>query len=177
MWAARLTFTAAASSDLATSVQWEVNAGSGFTNASDAGFYSGSSTDTLTITGATAAMNDYQYEAVFTDTAGDVSTTAATLTVQTAPKVTKNPSSWTTPPGDTATFSAAASSSLTSTVQWDVNTGSGFTDLTDGSVYSGSSTDTLTITGATSAMSGYQYEAVFTNSIGLDDHHGGYAVG
>ena len=32
----------------------------------------------------------------------------------------------------------------TPSVQWEVNTGSGFTSLTDGGVYSGSSTDALT---------------------------------
>ncbi len=50
-------------------------------------------------------------------------------------------------------------------MQWAVNAGSGFSNLTDGGLYSGSSTDTLTITGATAAMSGYQYEAVFSNSV------------
>ena len=49
-------------------------------------------------------------------------------------------------------------------MQWEVNTGSGFTNMTNGGVYSGSSTGTLTITGATAAMNGYLYEAVFTNA-------------
>ena len=68
--------------------------------------------------------------------------------------------------GGTATFTAAASGNPAPSVRWEVNTGSGFTDLTDGGVYSGSSTGTLTITGATPAMNGYQYEAVFTNAAG-----------
>ena len=46
--------------------------------------------------------------------------------------------------------------------------------MTDNAVYSGSSTGTLTITGATSTMNGYQYEAVFTN-VGGGDLHGGRA--
>ncbi len=165
------TFTAAASGYPTPSVQWEVNTGSGtFSDVTDTGVYSGSGSGTLTITGATSAMNGYQYEAVFTNAAGSVTSTAATLTVQTvqaAPVVTTQPTAQAVVVGGTTTFTAAASGTPTPTVQWEVNTGSGgFTDLTDAGVYSGSSTDTLTITGATSAMNGYQYEAVFTNTAG-----------
>ena len=61
--------------------------GSGYTSLGDEGVYSGSSSDTLTITGATAAMNGYQYEAVFSNGIGlPATTTAATLTVQTRPE-------------------------------------------------------------------------------------------
>ena len=49
------------------------------------------------------------------------------------------------------------------------------TSLTDSGVYSGSSTDTLTITAATAGMNGYQYEAVFTNGCRHTSiHHGGH---
>jgi hypothetical protein len=47
--------------------------------------------------------------------------------------------------------------------QWQVNTGSGFTDITNGGVYSTATTNTLTITGATSGMSGYLYRCVVYN--------------
>ena len=80
--------------------------------------------------------------------------------------MTTSPTSQTVFAGTTATFTAAASGNPAPTVQWDVNTGSGLTSLTDGSVYSGSSTGTLTITGATAGMNNYQYEAVFTNGVG-----------
>jgi hypothetical protein len=41
--------------------------------------------------------------------------------------------------------------------QWEVNTGSGFTNITNNAIYSGATTGTLTITGATPNMNGYQY--------------------
>ncbi|HKX85339.1 MAG TPA: hypothetical protein VJL37_01615, partial [Flavobacterium sp.] len=47
--------------------------------------------------------------------------------------------------------------------QWQVNTGSGFTDITNGGVYSNATTSTLTITGATSGMNGYLYRCVAYN--------------
>ena len=50
--------------------------------------------------------------------------------------------------GGATTFTAAASGTPAPTVQWQVNTGSGFANISDGGVYSGSATGTLTITGA-----------------------------
>jgi subtilisin-like proprotein convertase family protein len=47
-----------------------------------------------------------------------------------------------------------------------VNTGSGFVYLNNGGVYSGATTATLTITGATLAMNGYEYRVVVTCSQG-----------
>jgi subtilisin-like proprotein convertase family protein len=45
---------------------------------------------------------------------------------------------------------------------WQVNTGSGFVYMTNGGVYAGVTTATLSITGATIAMNGYQYRCVLT---------------
>ena len=176
------TFTATASGDPTPSVQWEVNIGdgNGFNNISDGTLgngatYAGSSTGMLTITNAVASMSGYQYEAVFTSTAGNATTNAASLTVQaaTAPAVTQQPSDATIASGGTATFTATASGDPTPSVQWAVNIGdgNGFNNISDGTLgngatYAGSSTGTLTITNAAASMSGYQYEAVFTNGAG-----------
>ena len=55
-------------------------------------------------------------------------------------------------------------------MQWEVNTGNGFilvsNGASNGAIYSGARTGTLTITGVTPNFNGYQYEAVFTNSAG-----------
>lgn len=48
--------------------------------------------------------------------------------------------------------------------QWQVGTGGAFIDLTDGGVYSGVTTNTLNITGATQSMDGYQYRLVVDSS-------------
>ena len=82
-----------------------------------------------------------------------------------APVVTTNPTSVTTDAGRTAavTLTAAATGNPIPTVKWQVNTGSGFTNLSDGGAYSGTSTTTLSITGALRSMNGYQYRAVFSN--------------
>ncbi|MFD1016845.1 GEVED domain-containing protein [Winogradskyella rapida] len=62
---------------------------------------------------------------------------------------------------DTATFTV--SSSNTDTYQWQVNTGSGWTNVTGGS---GATTDTYTTTATSSAMHGNQYRCILTNICG-----------
>ncbi len=154
------TFSAAAAGNPTPTVQWEVstNGGASWSNVS------GATSTTLTVSAVAGTQNGAEYEAIFTNSVGAVTTSPATLTVD---DVTLQPVSQTINAGQDLTFTAATSNpSGMDTVQWQVNTGSGFTNLTDGGVYSGSATTTLTITGATAAMSGDQYEAVFTNSAG-----------
>ncbi len=145
-------------------MQWQVSTGSGFTNLSNSGVYSGVTTDTLTITGVTSGLNGAQYQAVFSNAAGlTATTTPATLTVDYAPAVTSNPSSVTVNAGQSTTFTAAgASGNPAPTVQWQVSTDGGntFTPIT------GATSTTLSITNATAAQNGTEYEAVFTNSVG-----------
>ena len=157
------TFTAASSIG-ADTVQWDVNTGSGFSPLSNGGVYSGVTTTTLTINGATAGLNGDRYEAVFTNTAGTLASSAATLTVD---SVTTQPVSRTIDAGQGTTFTAASSNpGGTDTVQWEVNAGSGFALVSNGGVYSGATTKTLTINGATGGLNGYSYEAAFTNTAG-----------
>ncbi|MFI5221523.1 MAG: T9SS type A sorting domain-containing protein, partial [Bacteroidia bacterium] len=62
------------------SYQWEVNQGSGWNSLANGGVYSGVNTATLVLTGATAAMNGYQYRCTVSGTCSPpASTNAATL--------------------------------------------------------------------------------------------------
>lgn len=49
--------------------------------------------------------------------------------------------------------------------QWQVDTGTGFTDLADGGVYSGATSPILTLTMAPTSMYGYQYRCVANGTI------------
>ena len=89
------------------------------------------------------------------------SNTVCSFTVSSgAPTITSNPSNRTICLNGTTTMSVVATGSPT--YKWQVNTGSGFTDIT-GAPYSNFTTNTLTISSATAAMSGYQYQCVVTN--------------
>lgn len=105
------------------------------------------------------------------DTAGNnailtlngVGTTTGIRVNPPAPSISVQPSPQTVNEGQSATFSVTATG-MGLTYQWQVNTGSGFTNITSGGVYSGASTTTLNITGATAGMNGYLYRVVVTGT-------------
>jgi hypothetical protein len=151
-----VTFSASASGYPAPTVQWQQSTnGTTYTN------IAGATRPTYTISAVKASQNGYRYRAVFMNSAGSATTTAATLTVQYAPTVTRNPSSTTVSAGQTVTFTAAANGNPTPTVQWQVSTNGGAT----WSNIAGAVNSILTFT-ATASQDGYRYRAVFTNSLG-----------
>ncbi len=62
------------------------------------------------------------------------------------------------------TFSIIATN--TAGYQWQLNTGTGWTNLTDNTTYSGSITNKLNITGASASMNNYQYRCILSNGCG-----------
>ncbi|MCX6271199.1 MAG: S-layer homology domain-containing protein [Bacteroidetes bacterium] len=72
------------------------------------------------------------------------------------PVITQQPVNKTIIAGQSTSFYTGASGSSL-TYQWQVNSGSGWTDLTNGSVYSGATASTLSLTNVTLGMSTYQY--------------------
>jgi hypothetical protein len=162
-------FSAATANPSGTdTVQWQVSSDGGNTFAplTDGNGYSGTGTTTLTITNAPSSLNNYQYEAVFTTASGHLTTTAATLTVD---SVISSPSAVSITYGQNATFAAASANPTgTDSVRWQVSTDGGhtFSPLSDGGVYSGSGSTTLTITEPPVSYSGNEYKAVFTNAAG-----------
>jgi len=115
-------------------------------------------------------LSGNQYRAVATNSAGTATSTAATLTVTAAPSapvITTQPTNQTVTSGGNAAFTVAASGTPTPTYQWQVSvSGGAFTSLTNAAPYSGVTTTTLTITNVTAGLSGNQYRAVATNSVG-----------
>jgi hypothetical protein len=152
----QVTFTAAATDATTPTVQWQVstNGGSTWTN------ITGATSTSYGVT-TTVAMSGNQYRAVFTDSYGlSATTTAATLSILSAPAVTTNPTAQTVVVGATASFTVAASGTPVPTIQWQLST--------DGSTWNnigGATAATYSFT-ATTAANGYQYRAVFTNSLG-----------
>src|SRR5690606_12078067 len=77
------------------------------------------------------------------------------------PVVTANPPNRFICSGGNTTFGISATDATA--YQWQVDSGSGFSNVSNGGVYSGATTTTLTITGATAAMAGYLYRCVAIN--------------
>jgi hypothetical protein len=136
---------------------WQVNTGTGFNDLVDNATYSGSATATLHLTAVDSAMNGYQYRAYVTGTCYPGDTTGvALLTVNTAPALGSQPVNTIVCAGSNATFSVAAVGTAL-TYQWEMNDGTGWTNVPAAAPYSGVNSNTLTITAATAAMNGYQF--------------------
>ena len=151
-------FEAAASGVPAPTVQWEVSTNEGGAWSAVAG----GTSDTLKVLDAKTSESGDEYRAVFTNTAGKVETTAATLTVSVVPTVTKDPLNVSVLEGGEATFEAAASGVPAPTVQWELSTNKG----ASWSAVAGVTSDTLKVSDAKTSESGDEYRAVFTNTGG-----------
>ena len=147
--------------------QWQVNPGTGWVNVTNGATYSNAGTAVLTISAVTAIMNGYQYRVNVTGGCNTVTSSAGTLTVGANPSITSQPAATTSACiGATANISVAASGSGL-TYQWQQKIGAGaWTTLTNTGVYSGVTTATLTLTGVTAAMNGYNYQCIVTSSCG-----------
>jgi hypothetical protein len=82
-----------------------------------------------------------------------------------SPGITDQPTVQTKCAGEIATFSVTPSGGTPSpTIQWQEKIGAGsFANLSDGGIYSGVNTTTLTLTGVAAGMNGNQYRAVLTS--------------
>lgn len=162
-------FTVVADGGVGTlSYQWQesTDGGSTFTNIMDGGIYSGATTATLTLTAATDAMDDHQYQVLINTGACSATTSnPAILTVEGAISITANPSNQTICDLGNTSFTVTATNESGKGIfiyQWQESTdgGSTFTNITDGGIYSGTTTATLTLTAATDAMNDNQYQVL-----------------
>lgn len=152
------TFTVAATGLPTPTVRWQLSTDSGAHFADIAG------ATALTYTTPVAAATDdgNQYRAVFTNSFGNATSAAATLTVVAAPTVTLDPADQQVSTGATATFTATASGMPAPTVQWQLSTNGGatFADI-PGAIGANYTTATTA-----AADDGNEYRAVFTNTAG-----------
>ena len=72
--------------------------------------------------------------------------------------------------GGNTSFTSSATGNPTPTQQWQVSTNGGdtFVNITNGGVYSGATTGTLSITRGIAAMNGYKYRDASGVSAGYD---------
>ncbi|MFZ0473004.1 MAG: LamG-like jellyroll fold domain-containing protein, partial [Bacteroidales bacterium] len=115
-------------------------------------------------TGQTAA-GTYNYTVTQTVNGCESAATAVSLTIYSGITIITQPQLATICAGDNTSFSVAASG-LNLTYQWQENSGSGFAGISNGGVYSGATTSTLSLTNPAIAMSGRTYRCVVTSSCG-----------
>jgi autotransporter-associated beta strand protein len=119
----------------------------------------GQSTANPTTSAYTAsASGTYYVTSQSTDGCWSAGSGSIAITVNTAASISVQPVDRNISSGANTTFSVTASNATG--FQWQVDQGSGFTDVTNGGVYAGATTATLTLTGVPVGFNGYQYRCV-----------------
>jgi hypothetical protein len=136
------TFTVAATGQGTLTYQWQKDSA----NLGDGGHYSGVTTTTLTVTGSDTA-DVASYRCVVTNTGGSTLSDVAGLTLKEATRITQHPAAQSICPGSATHFTVSASGEGAVTYRWQKN-GS---NLSNGGHYTGVTTATLTVSGASDA--------------------------
>ena len=156
--------------------QWWVNKGSGFVAVVDDANFSGALTNTLTITNAETSFNNWIFRAIASGVCGvSVYTNFARLLVTSPPVLGLQPTDKEICENGNTSLLGDGSGYLNLTWQVSENSGTSWTDITDNTTYSGSSTNQLSIVNAPVSMSGYMYRlglvgactTVYTNEVTL----------
>src|SRR5438445_494554 len=117
---------------------------------------SGATSSTYTTPATTSSDNGAQFTVTISNSVGTVTSTAATLTVNTPPSITTQPVSQTVTSGQTASFSVAAMGTAPLTYQWNKN----------GTAISGATASSYTTPATTSSDHGAQFTVTVSNSAG-----------
>jgi GEVED domain/Secretion system C-terminal sorting domain len=141
--------------------QWQIstNGGGLYTNLSNSSTYSGTTTSTLSITGATLSMNNYLYKVIINGicTTPNMVSSAALLSVNVQAAISSNPVNSTVCQGSNASFTVSASGTSPS-YQWQVSTDGGF----NFSNIAGANAATLNLTAVANDLSLNRYRAIVT---------------
>ncbi len=144
--------------------QWQVYDGSVWNDLDNTGLYIGANTPTLMVFGPSRTMDGTRYRVVIgSDCSADLISDEAVLTVYTAPELSDHPDEFRGCPGGSATFSVVAAGTAV-TYQWQVNSGSGFVNVTDNGTYSGTTTPDFTISNLDLSMNGYLIRVVVSGT-------------
>lgn len=140
--------------------QWQVSTSSvpAFTD------IPGATSATYTISPVSIGMNGNLYRVIVSNCATSLTSDAVGLNIITPVSITTQPTDEEICSGSSTSFSVAGNSSQPVTYQWQVNTGSGYSNVANVAPYSGATTATLTITNAGTTMNGYSYRALLSNT-------------
>src|SRR6266566_4104238 len=120
---------------------------------------SGATSSSYTTPPTTSSDNGSQFTVMVSNTAGNVTSNAATLTVSTAavaPSITTQPASQTVTAGQTATFTVVATGTAPLSYQW----------MKGGTTISGATSSSYTTPATTSADNGSQFSNMVSNIAG-----------
>ncbi|MBD3242697.1 MAG: hypothetical protein GF331_19050, partial [Chitinivibrionales bacterium] len=145
--------------------RWQSNESGTFVDLSDGAHFSGTNSDSLEITDIPYSLNGSQIRCIVTDECGvSVISGSSWLWLQPLATIVDQPTDTAVCDG-TPLLKLVAQARLTSTNhRWQIDSGTGFTDIAAGHPYWGTDTDTLRIYSITTAFNGYRYRCVLTST-------------
>ena len=154
------TFTSASSGSPTPTIQWQSSTNSGATWSN----IPGATSKSYVVSAPTISQSGTEYRAVFTNSQGSATSSAATMTVTEKPTVTTQPVEAVVVIGHGATFESAATGVPPPTVQWQLSTNGGTTWTSIG----GATSPTLNvgIVEEVNDPAGTLYRALWKNSGG-----------
>jgi hypothetical protein len=149
------TFTVTATGNPAPRYQWQ--------NAASGANISGATSASYTTPAATSSENGAKFQVVVSNSAGSITSVAVTLTVDSAPTITVQPSNQTVLVDQTATFSVTATGNPAPTYQWQ--------NAATSANISGATSASYTTPATTIADNGSTFQVVVTNTLGSQTSH------
>ncbi len=148
-------FTVAASGAAVTGYQWQLSTdgGTNYTN------IAGATAVSYTATAVTITMNNYRYRVIVTGQCGTATSTAAILTMQTAPAITVQPVNAVECVGNNAVFNVTATGTGLN-YQWQLSTDGGLTY----SNIAAANANTYTVTSVTLVQNNNRYRVIVTGT-------------
>ena len=146
--------------------QWQYLNGTTWSNLANGTNIDGATTDSLQLIGITAnsPLNNEWFRCIVSGSCpATLSSDFGTLTVNTAPSITAHPTSVVTCDGSNTSFSVSATGSNLA-YQWQVNAGSGWSNVNNNLTYSGAATNKLMITNVSGALNSSEYRCVVSGS-------------
>ncbi|MBN2597744.1 MAG: gliding motility-associated C-terminal domain-containing protein [Marinifilaceae bacterium] len=168
-------FKVTASGEPIYSYQWQEDSGSGFTDLSDGGEYSGTTSSQLKLTGVLMANgfdgNIYRCIVTSSSCSGVATSSGAVLTLNNIIKIKDQPVDQKLCETNTATFTVEGTGAVTSFI-WKYDKGTGFVDA-DGqdnmTVVTGGGISTLTVPNSTIVMNSWTFKCVLSDGLTDDD--------
>ncbi|MFN8429048.1 MAG: hypothetical protein U0V04_03640 [Spirosomataceae bacterium] len=140
--------------------QWQRKSGNSWVNLSNSLYYSGVNSSTLSVLSAPYSLNNTEYRCLINSYC---QTSVVSLGVTPIAAIVSQPSSVTICQGNNATYSVNATG-INLSYRWQVNMGSGFTDILDGGIYQGASTSSLSLSFPDNTFTGYKYRCRVTGN-------------
>ena len=146
--------------------QWQSDGSGSFQDLTNNTVYQGADTDTLDVSAVTANMDGEKFRCIVSDSTlcHDTSSTAM---LNVCGSLTSQPTDKTTPVNSTVKF-GVSSNDPNANYQWQISTGSSFIDLVNNNFYTGTTSDTLTLSPATMLFNSKQYRCVLETSVCFD---------